>query len=418
MTASAAQDPVRVLIWLRWAALAGQALTILLSIPLLGLPFAEAPLWAGWTALLVFNLLVSLSLRWWPPSQRLGLLQLLFDIGQLGWMLVCSGGAANPFVSLLLVPIALAALFLPTREVIVVAMAAALAYAAAARWGDPPHHVHGVFGDVFDLHLAGMAVNFALSAVLFVLVLTHLARQLKRRERELAELKERAARDEGILGLATQVAAMAHSLNTPLNTLLLLIDDLRDPTAPPPSQADLRADLDRAGQLIGVCRDHVQQLVRDGRDGGDPQALADFLDGVLERFALLRPDLCLDRHYGLDDPALRIAADPALRHLLLALLDNAADATRLQGQTRLAVAARSAAGWLQIEIDDQGGGQLDARLASGRLFASDKQTGLGLGLALSHATVERLGGRLALLPGPTGARTRVELPLAALQVRS
>lgn len=417
MTASAAQDPVRVLIWLRWAALVGQALTILLSIPLLGLPFAEAPLWAGWTALLIFNLLVSLSLRWWPPSQRLGLLQLLFDIGQLGWMLVCSGGAANPFVSLLLVPIALAALFLPTREVIVVAVAAALAYAAAAWWGDPPHHIHGVFGDAFDLHLAGMAVNFALSAVLFVLVLTHLARQLKRRERELAELKERAARDEGILGLATQVAAMAHSLNTPLNTLLLLIDDLRDPTAPPLPAAVLAEDLDRAGQLVGVCRDHVQQLVRDGRDGGAAQALADFLDGVLERFALLRPDLRLDRHYALDEPTLRITADPALRHLLLALLDNAADATRLQGQTRLAVAARSADGWLRIEIDDQGGGQLDARLASGRLFASDKQSGLGLGLALSHATVERLGGRLALLPGPSGARTLVELPLAALQAR-
>lgn len=417
MTASAAQDPVRVLIWLRWAALVGQALTILLTIPLLGLPFAQAPLWAGWAALLIFNLLVSLSLRWWPPSQRLGLLQLLFDIGQLGWMLVCSGGAANPFVSLLLVPIALAALFLPTRQVIVVAVAAALAYAAAAWWGDPPHHIHGVFGDAFDLHLAGMAVNFALSAVLFVLVLTHLARQLKRRERELAELKERAARDEGILGLATQVAAMAHSLNTPLNTLLLLIEDLRDPTAPLPAPALLREDLDRAGQLVGVCRDHVQQLVRDGRDGGAPQALADFLDGALERFALLRPDLRLDRHYALEDPTLRITADPALRHLLLALLDNAADATRLQGQTRLAVAARSADGWLRIEIDDQGGGQLDARLASGRLFASDKQTGLGLGLALSHATVERLGGHLALLPGPGGARTRVELPLAALQFR-
>jgi two-component system sensor histidine kinase RegB len=418
MTASAAQDPVRVLIWLRWTALAGQALTILIAIPLLGLPFAEAPLWVGWTALLVFNLLVSLSLRGWPPSQRLGLWQLLFDIGQLGWMLVCSGGAANPFVSLLLVPIALAALFLPTREVIVVALAATLAYAAAAWWGEPPHHIHGVFGDAFDLHLAGMAVNFVLSAVLFVLVLTHLARQLKRRERELAELRERAARDEGILGLATQVAAMAHSLNTPLNTLLLLIDDLRDPSAPPLTPTVLREDLGRANQLVGVCRDHVQQLVRDGRGGGDPQALSAFLDDVLARFALLRPEITLDRQLELDDPEARIAADPALRHLLLALLDNAADATQAQGQTRLGVAARSAEGWLKVEIDDQGGGQLDARLASGRLFASDKQSGLGLGLALSHATVERLGGRLALLPGAAGAQTRVELPLAALSRRS
>lgn len=414
MTASAAQDPVRVLIWLRWAALAGQALTILLAIPVLGLPFAQTPLWAGWAALLIFNLLALLSLRWWPPRPRLGLVQLLFDIGQLGWMLVYSGGAANPFVSLLLVPIALAALFLPTREVIVVALAAALAYAAAAWWGEPPHHIHGVFGDAFDLHLAGMAVNFVLSAVLFVLVLTHLARQLRRRERELAQLKERAARDEGILGLATQVATIAHSLNTPLNTLLLQIEDLRDPGLPPPSPAALAEELERASQLIAVCRDHVQQLVRDGRSGGEPQRLADFLGDVLERFALLRPEIHLDRQSRLADPSRSIHADPALRHLLLALLDNAADATCARGQTRLVVTTESSDDWLHIVIDDQGGGRLDARLASGRLFASDKQSGMGLGLALSHATVERLGGRLTLLPGPEGARTRVELPLAAL----
>lgn len=46
-------------------------------------------------------------------------------------------------------------------------------------------------------------------------------------------------------------------------------------------------------------------------------------------------------------------------------------------------------------------------------FASDKANGLGVGLALSHATVERLGGELSMQANqPVGVRVRFHLPAA------
>ena len=49
------------------------------------------------------------------------------------------------------------------------------------------------------------------------------------------------------------------------------------------------------------------------------------------------------------------------------------------------------------------------------LFETTKPQGLGLGLALSHATVEHFGGSLALRPHAHGGSVaEVRLPLAAL----
>jgi two-component system sensor histidine kinase RegB len=54
--------------------------------------------------------------------------QLLFDIGALAAIVFFSGGAANPLVSLLLPPVAIAALTLPARCVAAVAAMAIAAY--------------------------------------------------------------------------------------------------------------------------------------------------------------------------------------------------------------------------------------------------------------------------------------------------
>ena len=50
----------------------------------------------------------------------------------------------------------------------------------------------------------------------------------------------------------------------------------------------------------------------------------------------------------------------------------------------------------------------------GRLFRSTKPHGMGVGLALSHATVERLGGELAMEPADgRGVRVRFSIPADA-----
>jgi two-component system sensor histidine kinase RegB len=73
-------------------------------------------------------------------------------------------------------------------------------------------------------------------------------------------------------------------------------------------------------------------------------------------------------------------------------------------------------GSLTGEIRDQGRGFSEAAPPlPGTLFRTSKPSGLGIGLVLSHATVERMGGQLSMQPAAEGPGVRVtfQLPLTA-----
>lgn len=408
---------LRSLATLRWVAVGGQSLVVLLVVHGLGLPLPPLPLWLGVAALALFNLWA------WPRAHRLteaseaeALGHVLVDLANLTWMIACSGGAMNPFASLFLLPLALAAVAMPWRAVCIVLAGCALGYAISTLFGRPLPHLHGLLGDSFDLHLWGMAVNFAVSAVVVTGFLTRLAQTLREREHELARLREQFARREGIVALATHAAAVAHELNTPLGTLTLMVEDALADAAPGSTQ---QADVMLMAQLLDECRDRVRQLAQPADESlAQPRLLRSVLDQLVERWQLLRPAIELDRRDQLPDD-LVVNWDAGIGHLLQALLNNAADASQAAGSSQVELEMEWAGGLLSGHVRDFGSGPAaGAALLPGRLFQSSKPDGLGVGLVLSHATVERLGGRLALgSAGSFGASVRFELPLAALETR-
>lgn len=401
---------LRNLVVLRWLAVGGQAVTIALVVHGLGIPLRAGPLWLGVAALAAFNLWASWRVR---RVARVGAPEAVahaaVDILVLAWLIGWSGGATNPFAPLFLLPIALLAVALPARWVVLTAVLCCLGYAASALFGAPLPHVHGALGDPFNLHLAGMAVMFAISVAVVAFFLTRLAQALRERERELARLREQFTRNEGILALATHAAAVAHELNTPLATLTLMIEDRLDQA---PRGAE-RNELETMAALVDACRDRVRELAAPAdRAAVDERPLAAALEDVIQRWRLLRPAIELERVGDLA-PAAGARLAPGVGHLLTALLNNAADASEAAGERRVALHLASDGAALVGAVRDYGDG-ISERAAAGALFRSTKPDGLGVGLALSHATVERLGGELSLQAARgRGTRVSFRLPLRA-----
>lgn len=404
---------IRLLTDLRWLAVAGQPLAIVIAISGMDMPFAPQPLWAGVAVLILFN-----SWAQWRCNRGLArspfelALHLAVDLGVLTWQLYWSAGTANPFVSLYLVPIALVAVALPLRWVLAVGLSACAAYLLLALFAPGWPHMHGARALQLDLHLWGMAINFLLSALLFAVALRYLRVMLAERERELSRLRERAARNEGILALGAHAAALAHALNTPLGSMQLILDDLELA----PDDAGAQEDLRTLRQLAGECRARVQSLVAQAQSlEAQPLPAGEFFGEVIERWHLLRPALRLQA-IGLHAVSTPIRPEPLLEHLLLALLNNAGDASVEAGEDRIEVAVALHDDTLRLAVRDHGPGLESAaarRLQT--LFETTKPQGLGLGLALSHATVEHFGGHLALRQHPQGGSVaEVQLPLAAL----
>ena len=130
---------------LRWLAILGQALTVVLVTGPMQLALPGTPLWAGIGALTVFNVYATWRARAGrEPGDGELFGHILVDVTVLAWMVGWSGGVENPFSSLFLMPVALSVLALPGRWVWATAAASVAGYALAALFGRPLPHAHGV----------------------------------------------------------------------------------------------------------------------------------------------------------------------------------------------------------------------------------------------------------------------------------
>jgi two-component system sensor histidine kinase RegB len=238
---------------------------------------------------------------------------------------------------------------------------------------------------------------------------TRMASAWRHSEREVASLRERFARNEGIIDLATHAASVAHELNTPLATLTLMVEEFS-------SEARTAAEREQCATMLAlleVCSDRVRELARpaDAGEGRDRQA-AD-VEGLIDRWRLVRPTVEL-RRTGSNAALKRV--DPAVGHLIQALLNNAADASGQGGSPQVHLHIESSGTGLRVAIRDFGPGLGQMQpLLPGTLFRTSKPGGMGIGLALSHATVERLGGTLSMQAAPDGPGVVVSFELPMLE---
>ena len=243
---------LRLLFWLRMVAIASQLLAIAFVEFLLdtSLPLRELGLTIG--ALALWN-----ALNYGPvhADRRVQdaevALHLAVDIAALTSVLYFTGGSTNPFVSLYLVPISLAATSLPARYAWLIGGLCGAGYSFLWRRSVPLPSVD------FDLHLTGMWVNFAIAAVLIVLFVGRMARLVRERDRELAAMRETALRDQQIVELGTLAAGTAHELNTPLSTLAILVEELDERATDPEQKKQLRVMMEE----IKVINERLNRIV-------------------------------------------------------------------------------------------------------------------------------------------------------------
>lgn len=407
---------VSTLAWLRLCAIAGQGLTVFFVARVLGLPIAILPLAAGIGVLALFCLYAFWRLR--QPSAigaTLAVTHIAIDTLVLGYLLYLTGGASNPFVFLLVMPIALAATALPLKSVALVAVQSTATYLLLMFFHVPLPAMQGDgLPSGFSLHLAGMAISFAITAGMLGFFISRLARALRTQQAEAELERERALRDEGILAIATQAASTAHELNTPLSTIRTLLGELaREHDSDTPLAADIRL---LAGQAAR-CRDILLDLVKIGSSqlAGAPELMSvrRFTDMARKSINLLRPEI--EVRYGVDAEVgeRQIAVVPALQHALINLLNNAADASLSNAASRIELDVTGDSRTLELQVRDFGAGMQAAhRRRPGLSFGSTKRDGLGLGLALASATADRFGGALEVSDAEGGGtRQRLRLPL-------
>ncbi|WP_341255397.1 ATP-binding protein [uncultured Pseudoalteromonas sp.] len=399
------------LLMLRSGAIAVQLIAVLIVYFLLDHQIALMPLLLVIALEAGFQLMSVLAYRNVSQAKPLGMLmQLTADVLFLTILLSLSGGATNAFVSLLLLPIMIAAVTLSGKGLAYIAVLAIAAYSVLLI-KMPEHNMHQMN---MSGHFISMWINFVLSASVIALVIGAMNRALKERERTIAQVREQQLRSEQLVTLDGAAAQITHQLATPIANLQLLFEELLEDHPNNLVVQQMQTPLQQCATQL----DSFRKLSAALRLNNTQQHIttAQLQQQITDTLLLQYPDqqikwIIKNQTGGINTAILN--SDAMLLPAILNLLQNAATANQQQGQNVLELT------WLQEEhcgeyvyllIRDFGNGFSATQLndLGGQLMPSDH--GMGLAVLLSNVTFERLNGSLTLYNHPQcGAIAKVKL---------
>lgn len=404
------------LIQLRWIAVVGQITTIVVVSLGLGVNLPLPQMLAVLACLIAFN--IGSHLRWQEsrsvPNKDL-FFALLVDVASLTAQLHFSGGATNPFAFLYLMQVILSAVLLkPSLTWIFVAITSicmgglAVISKPLTLLLDEPHNFP-------RLYILGMLICFMLNAALLVIFITRIMRNVRARDAQLADLRQRAAEEEHIVRMGLLASGAAHELGTPMATMSVILGDWRHMPEFSKS-ADLQEEIAEMQAQLQRCKTIVSGiLLSAGEARGESSVkttLNSFLDDLAREWRTIRPVVSFEyeNHIAQDLP---VVFDSALKQMIFNVLDNAYEAS----PHWVKFEAIREADVLKLTITDTGPGFAPAMLAQlGKPYQSSKgRPGGGLGLFLVVNVARTLGGSVtARNRDEGGAIVELVLPLSAI----
>lgn len=407
-------EPIRLrtLILLRWVAIAGQSTCLGVAL-LIGAHLRIGPILFVIGLALALNLILMLR-----PSRRIGAneaaWQLCFDLAQIAALLSLTGGLTNPFALLLLAPVTVAATALPGRHLIALGVATLVMVSMSAFFARPLTFSAGRVATLNEPLLVGTWLAIVIGALFFAFYARTVAAEISATSDALFAARMALEREQKLQYLGGVVAAAAHEMGTPLATIKLVSSELADEiTQALPDRKDLAEDLALLRQSADRCSGILKSMGSAGRD--DLLIRSAPLLQVLEEAAGPHRNRGIRIRIEIPPDAPSIQRDAALIHGLRNLIQNAVDFARVEVLIEASIDKRE----IRLRVADDGPGFPAALLPKiGDPFLTTRPRsedgrsyeGLGLGLFIAKALLERSGAAVQFGNRQRGAQVSVTWP--------
>ncbi len=414
---------LRTLVMLRWLAILGQSLMVML------VAYAfhfQLRLWLC-VAVIMASVWLNLALAFGRrDTQRLrdweAALQLSFDALQLAVLLGVTGGLNNPFCLMLMAPATVAAANLPTRFGFAVVGVCMVACMGMAFWSLELPWLQGQTFVLPDLYRFGLLAALLVGIVFTAGYAWQASLESARMELALAATQAVLEKERRLSALGGLAAAAAHELGTPLGTIQVVAKEMLHglkKTDPLYEDAELLVSQSQR------CRDILKALSAkpEQRDAVyENTTLDDFLETAVAPYrhagkAVVISIQADDAPEGVDvGHALHIRRRPEWLHALSAFIENAVDFARTTVWVRVAVTKT----WVSLEIEDDGPGfppdilsRLGDPYVSTRVYGASwsedgakpygqSHSGMGLGFFIAKTLCEHSGARVTFGNRDTG----------------
>ena len=206
---------------------------------------------------IISNLFLIVVYKKTQLSDRSALIFLMIDIFQLGALLYLTGGIVNPFVIFLIIPSVFASsnLSLRTNLLLVITTIVTIIFLTFNSKGLPTpigDHFHVDFYYYYSIPLALIIALVFLNyfAIIF-------GTESKLRKEALNKMEEVMAKEHEMLSLGGQAAAAAHSLGTPLSTIKIISQELKEQLK---NRKDIAQDIELLSSQVERCNQILKKL--------------------------------------------------------------------------------------------------------------------------------------------------------------
>ena len=262
---------------LRWIAYIGQISAILIVQFLFQYKFN----YFACILIIFFSVLTNFYLQFQIKDNQLNnftsTIYLSFDIFQLGILFFFTGGVTNPFIFLILVPAVFSSQYLHffSSTILVIFIIIILSFLTFFSY-DLPHpgelHFHTP-----DYYLYAIPISVMIGLIFLVYFGIKFGSENRIRQKAYDEMQEIMAKENELLSLGGQAAAAAHSLGTPLSTILLTAKELQKEFG---NNEKIRKDLDLLVIQSTRCREILKKLSL------NPSIKDEFIDSIDSKVSL------------------------------------------------------------------------------------------------------------------------------------
>ena len=242
---------------LRWIAYIGQLIAILIVEFVFKFNFH----YFVCIVILLFSVLTNLYLQFKIKKNQISnftsTIYLSYDIFQLGLLFFLTGGITNPFIFIIIIPAVFSSQYLSIlSSIILVILIIIVLIILTFFFYELPHpgelHFHAP-----DYYLYAIPISIIIGLIFLVFFGVKFGQENRIRNQAYDKLEQIMAKENELLSLGGQAAAAAHSLGTPLSTILLTSKELLKEFG---DNAKIKKDLDLLVSQSNRCSEILKKL--------------------------------------------------------------------------------------------------------------------------------------------------------------
>ena len=383
---------------IRAIAFGGQATT--LSITQYFFEISKIVATASW--IIAFVLMASIILGFYLNkgdkiiSEKQVFIFLCFDIIQISSLIALNGGYTNPFIFIILAPIAIAASYLAIERIIIILSLALVCFALIFNFFIAlPPSVHPNINFTYSL---AIMISLFISSIFLVFYLYYFSLNYKSTQKAYELASKQLQNEKELLKVGGLAAAAVHELGTPLNTINLIVGDFnQDKKLKDDYGKDIKTlllELDRCKAILKELSTNPESAELSSEITN--MSLDAYAQSLCEQFSNNYRAVNLDYRSDENSKNINIKITPELNIAMNNIIKNAISFAYKE----ILIISETSTNTYCIKIRDDGPGFDKKFIANfGKPFYSsrpEKGVNMGLGLFITKQMIENLNGEISV----------------------